>query len=517
MKIVTNNPSTREVLGEFETTRSESLPEIFEKSKIAQNSWGKLSKKERCSALLRLKETLIDESDRIIDLIEKENGKPRFEAMTNEVQTCVDFLTYFAKKTPQILKNQSVQIINPFLRLRKSHIEYWPLGIVLIISPWNYPFLLPFADIVMALAAGNAVVHKPSEFTPSIGLEIQKLCEKAGLPKNIVQTVINDGSIGQALIQQRPAKIFFTGSAATGKKIIQMASEYLIPVNLELSGKDVMIIFSDADLEFATSAALWGGFSNSGQACASVERILIHRDVEQAFSKLLKEKISKLRPTGLREGELGAITSPRQLAIYEEQINDARQKNANFITGGSFNAEKNRLLPTLISSPHMKDLKVYQDESFGPIITISPFGTTEEAVKKANENPYGLAASIITPNLDFANEVAKLLEVGTVTINEVLYTAGIPGTPWGGVKDSGYGRTHSDHALYEFTNIRHVHQPRSRLFIFKSCWWFPYTEKQYAAFRSLFEINRTSWIKRLKGLPTFLSKFLEFLLKDKRL
>lgn len=492
------------------------LDAIYRLSAEAQKRWAERSLRERCDKLLDLRETIIERSEEIVSLISCENGKPRFEALSNEVQPIIDFLTYFARKTPRILNPRSIGILNPFLLTKRSYLEYWPLGTVLVISPWNYPFLLPFADIIMGIAAGNSVILKPSEYTPRVGAKIQELCHTSGLPENLIQVVQGDGSVGPELIRRKPAKIFFTGSAATGRKILRQAAELMIPVNLELSGKDVMIVHEDADLDFATSVALWGGFSNSGQACASVEKILVHKTLRDEFVSQLKLKISRLRDANRTEGELGTITSPKQIEIYKNLLDDAKKHGAEFLCGGNFSTDGKRLQPTIIASDSPETLKIHKEECFGPLLTIESYLTDEEAIRKTNDSSYGLAASIITKDQSTARRMASRLDVGTVTINEVLYTAGIPGTPWGGLKESGLGRTHSDEALKEFVHVRHVHEPRFGIFAIKSLWWFPYTRMQYDAFASLNGLNRRGLFRKLAAVPAFLSKFLTFLIRDRR-
>lgn len=515
--LVSRNPATGEVLRELATTRLEDLPLIFEKARFAQAQWAATSVRNRASHLIQLRETLLNHVDDIVDLLSKENGKPRTEALISEVIPSVDLLTYFAKKAPKLLKNKKIPMA--LMKHRKSYLHYWPVGVVAVISPWNYPFLLPFGDILMALVAGNAVVFKPSEVTPLIGVKIQELCSEAGLPNYIVQTVIGDGSLGAAIIQQKPGKIFFTGSVATGKKIMAAAAEHLIPVNLELGGKDAMIVLPDADLDFATSAALWGSFTNSGQVCASTERILVHERIAEPFLRQLKEKIGKLRigPSVGLENDLGAITFEKQKAIYDRHLEQARSKDSQFVTGGEFSQDRRYLKPTVVTGPQIETLDIYNEETFGPVVAVTQFKSISEAIEKANHSKYGLLASVITKNLSMGEQIAKQLQVGTVTINEVTYTCGLSETPWGGVKDSGFGRTHSDIGLFEFVNIRHIHKPRSRLFVFKSLWWFPYTPFQYIAFRQFLEMYRKHWTDKLRALPHFLWNFIQFIKNEKRL
>jgi succinate-semialdehyde dehydrogenase/glutarate-semialdehyde dehydrogenase len=516
-KIISRNPATGDILQEIPVTSVDELKTIFERARTAQIYWSTLSPRKRAEHLIQLKEIILNHVDDIVEVISNENGKPQFEAMVNELLPCVDALSYFARKAPKVLKDRKIPL--SVVKHRSSYLNYWPVGIVAVISPWNYPFMLPFMDIVMALVAGNAVVFKPSEVTPLVGLKIQELCNEAGLPPHILQTVIGDGSLGAAIIQQKPNKIFFTGSVSTGKKIMAAASEHLIPVNLELGGKDAMIVLPDADLDYATSAALWGGYSNSGQVCASIERVIIHERIADPFLKLLKEKLEKLRqgaPTPFNI-DLGAITFEKQKEIYSRHLEEAKNRNAQILTGGDFSSDRRFLKPTLLSGQRIEELEIYKEETFGPTLAVTTFKSIAEAIQKANASSYGLVGSVITQNISLGEQVAKQLEVGTVTINEVVYTAGLAETPWGGVKNSGIGRTHSEMGLYEFVNTRHIHKPRARFLTFKSFWWFPYTRFQHVAFRQFFELYRRSWIDKLKAVPDFLWNFAQFIKKEKRL
>lgn len=515
--IISRNPATGEVLQEVPSTDLKELPELFRKAHHAQIRWAEYPARRRAEFLLQIRETLLDRTEDVLDLIVRENGKPRYEALVNEVLPVVDMLTHFAKRSPKLLKNRSLPLT--LMKHRKSYIHHWPIGVVAVISPWNYPFLLPFGEILMALVAGNAVIFKPSEVTPLIGLKIQEICNEAGLPPHLLQTVIGEGALGAEIIRNRPGKIFFTGSVATGKKVMAAAAENLIPVNLELGGKDAMIVLPDADLDFATSAALWGGFSNSGQVCASTERILVHERIADAFIQQLKTKAETLRasPSEAGHNDLGPITFEKQKATYDRHIAEAHAQDARFITGGTFSGDRRYLKPTIVTGDKIESMAVYKEETFGPVVAVSTFKTVAEAIHKANDSPYGLLASVITRNIRLGEEVAKQLAVGTVTINEVTYTAGLGETPWGGIKDSGIGRSHADVGLYEFVNLRHIHKPRARFTVFKSFWWFPYTDLQYKTFRLLLDLYRRNWLDKLRTLPHFLITFVEFIKGDPRI
>ena len=518
--IISRNPSSGAVLRELSPTPFESLPSLFAAAKEAQIRWAALPIKRRSETLIQIREALLNQADDLIELLSAENGKPRFESLSNELLPSADLITYFAKRAPKLLKDKKIRLQN--LLHRSSYLNYWPLGVVVVISPWNAPFYTPFAEIIMALIAGNSVIFKPSEVTPLVGLKIQEICENAGLPRGLLQTVIGDGRLGAALVRQRPAKIFFTGSVATGRKVLAAAAENFTPVSLELGGKDAMIVLADADLDFATSAAAWGGFSNSGQICSSVERIIIHESVVEVFVDLLKQKLNTLKQApslgnAAEPNDLGAVTFENQKLIYQAQITEAKAMGARFVMGGDFNANKTALNPTIVMGDKIESTQIYNEETFGPVVAVTTFRSVTEAIEKANHSRYGLVASVITRNQTLGEQIARQLEVGTVTINEVTYTAGLPETPWGGIKESGTGRVHGDIGLYEFVNIRHIHKAKASFLVFKSLWWFPYTPFQYAAFRQFLELYRKSWSDKARAFPHFLWNFIQFIKREKRL
>ncbi|OFZ00384.1 MAG: hypothetical protein A2Z97_10855, partial [Bdellovibrionales bacterium GWB1_52_6] len=452
--------------------------------------------------------------DEIISLICEETGKPRFEALSSEVLPALEHLTFLAKSSKQILSDQPLPI--RLFPHRRSDLNYTPLGVVAVIAPWNFPFFIPFSDVISAVVAGNSVIVKPSEVTPRTGLKIQELCDEAGLPAGLVQIISGDASAARAIIEHKPAKIFFTGSVGAGKEILSQASKHLIPVNLELGGKNALIVMRDADLDLATSAALWGGFSNAGQVCAATSRILVHDSVASEFTELLLKKAALLQAHP-EENRPGRMISEKQITVYQSHLADARQRGLSILMGGEFSSDLRSLAPTLISGAGIEESLVFQEESFGPIIALSQFKTPAEAVAACNRSALGLVASVFTRNLSQGRQIAKQLQVGTVMINEVVYAAGLAEAPWGGIKESGMGRTRGELGLHSFVNTRHIHRPRSRLFSFKSHWWFPYTPFQYNTFRYLAELYRRHWTDKLKAFPHFLVNLVHLLKREKRI
>lgn len=507
------NPRDGTLLVEIEKTQPEQLDQIFKNAAQAQSQWAQVSVSQRAKKLKQLREVLLHKADDIARVIHLENGKPEIEAMTSELVPTLELLTYYSSIAPSLLKDKKIPMRNVFLKYKKSYLNYWPLGTVAVISPWNYPFFLALGDIAVGVLTGNAVIFKPSEYTSWVGQKIQEVFDEAGFPPYLVQTVFGEGDLGAAIIDHRPAKIFFTGSVRTGKTIMKQASQYLIPVSLELGGKDAMLVLPDADLDFATSAALWGGFSNSGQACASTERLIVHESIAQEFTNRLKEKIEKLST----ETDLGVCTMDTQKKVYEDHLSDAKSKNLEFYIGGEMSADRTRMLPSLVGGVNIESAKIFKEETFGPVIAITTYKSLQEGIQKVNDSPYGLLSSVISKNLSLAEDVAKQIHTGTVVINDVLYTAGLPETPWGGLKDSGFGRKHSELGLYEFVNVRHIHRPRFGFLNPKSFWWFPYTSYQKAFFKSWMQLYRSSLLQKLGAVPEFLWNLIQFLKNEPRL
>ena len=373
---------------------------------------------------------------------------------------------------------------------RSSQIIYKPLGVVGIISPWNFPWATPLAEVVMALMAGNAVVVKPSELTPLTALKIDEVFKLAQLPEGLLEIVTGDGSTGAALTEAGADagvnKIMFTGSVATGKRVAAAAAKHLTPAVLELGGKDPMIVLADANLQSAARAAIWGAFCNAGQACASVERCYVHESIASQFIELVVKETRALKQDRATENEVdvGAMSNERQLLTVEEHIADAVKRGARVLTGGQRTRNLNGWFhePTVVTEVD-HSMELMRDETFGPVLPIMTFKTEDEAIKLANDSIYGLTASVWTNNIAHGRRLAKQIEAGTVMVNEVVYTHAIAQTPWGGVKQSGYGRTHGRLGLLELVTPQHIHV--NHLPFVPDVWWFRYSRGAELLFRGL--------------------------------
>lgn len=509
-EIVSLDPATGEELGRVPQSTPDQIIATVQRARTAQPDWAGFSFKERRQIILRAREILLAERQGIAQLIARETGKPVSEALSTEVVPTLDAMHYFAWHTQKLLRPQKVNIGQLRFMGRASTIVYKPIGVVGIISPWNFPLATPAHETVMALMAGNAVILKPSELTSLTGLKIVEIFERAGLGEGLLEVLIGDGSVGSALIDAQVDKIMFTGSVVTGKRVAEAAAKHLTPVVLELGGKDPMIVLEDANLENAARAAVWGAFANSGQACASIERCYVHESIATAFIEQILKQTSTLKQGSALEDEVdvGSMSSKRQLEIVEAHVNDAITHGATALTGGSRLNTKGMFYPPTILTNVTRDMKVMRDETFGPVLPLMTFRTEAEAIKLANDSPFGLTASVWTTDVSRGRKIAEQIQAGTVMVNEVVYTHGIAQTPWGGVKDSGYGRTHGCMGLLELVTPQHIHV--SRFSFLPDVWWFPYSSAASRLFNGLaFHFTRGSIIRTSRLLPQIVRRLLE--------
>lgn len=488
-EVISCDPATGEEVGRVPLRTAEEVAAAVERARAAQKSWGALSFRERGAVVTRARALVLEEMDEIAELVSRESGKPAAEAVAMEVVPTLDLMQFFARRSERMLRPERIDIgLYRFLG-RSSTVEYRPLGVVGIISPWNFPWAIPLGEVVMALMAGNAVVLKPSELTPLVAVKLAEVFARAGLPEGLLELVTGDGSTGAALVEAGPDKLMFTGSVATGRRVAEAAARRLMPVVLELGGKDPMIVFEDADLDSASSAAVWGAFANSGQACASVERCYVQERVAEEFTRRVVAKTKALRQAagGAVACDLGAMSSERQLLTVEGHVREAVERGARVLAGGgrAEGCEGGRGWfhePTVLAGVD-HTMAVMREETFGPVLPLMTFREESEAVRLANDSAFGLTASVWTRNIARGRRVARSLEAGTVMVNEVLYTHGIAQTPWGGVKQSGLGRTHGRLGLLEMVAPHHVHV--NRLARVQDVWWFGYTPGAAALFRQL--------------------------------
>src|SRR5215211_792016 len=510
-EIVKVDPSTGEEIGRVPLLDADEVAAAVAGARAAQPAWASISYRDRARFILRAREVVLDQLEEIAKLISRETGKPASEAISMEIVPTLDLMYYFAHNTRQLLDRRKIDIGQYNFMARSSYIVYKPLGVVGIISPWNFPWATPLDEVVMALMAGNAVVVKPSELTPFTALKIAEVFKQAQLADGLLEIVTGDGSTGAALVEAGVNKIMFTGSVNTGKRVAEAAAKHLTPVVLELGGKDPMIVFEDANIENAARAAIWGAFCNSGQACASIERCYVHESIADKFVDLVVKETNLLKQDkALTENiDIGAMTNERQLEIVEDHVSDAVERGADVRAGGHRLNEPAGWFhqPTVVTGVD-HSMKVMRDETFGPVLPIMTFKSEEEAIRLANDSIYGLTASVFTGDLDRGKRVAEQVDAGTVMVNEVVYTHAVAQTPWGGVKQSGYGRTHGSLGLLELVSAQHIHV--NALPGLADVWWFPYTKRAGELFRDFAKRFTTgSLLRSAPLLPKILRRLIE--------
>ncbi|MGN7469413.1 aldehyde dehydrogenase family protein [Brevibacillus sp. SAFN-007a] len=475
------NPATGETFGSVAETSPVQVDAAVDKARHAFAAWSVTSLSARLRHLTRLRHYLVEHGEELAQKISQATGKVTIEAYMTEIFVTVDTIRFYEKHAQRMLAAQPVP--TPLvLWPKKSSIHYKPMGVIAVISPWNYPFQLAIIPMLSALVAGNTVILKPSEVTPSIGLLIEELFAIAGLPEGVVTVLHGGREVGSRLVEARPDKIFFTGSVATGKKIMAAAAKHLIPVSLELGGKDPMIVFEDANLERAANGAVWGAFTNAGQVCMSVERLYVHERVYPEFVRLVTDKTKALRQGFPDQAEVGSMTSPEQIGIVRAHIEEALAAGAKAVTGGLPPTDSMFIPPTILTDV-TPDMKIMREETFGPVLPIMPFSDEAEAIRLANESPYGLNASVWSSDKHRAQRVAEKLLSGNVCINDVIISYANPHLPFGGIKESGIGRYRGPAGLQAFTHSSSIiHDPGTKSRTFN---WYPYTEDQQLMFSTL--------------------------------
>jgi acyl-CoA reductase-like NAD-dependent aldehyde dehydrogenase len=481
------NPATGKELGREINTDLSRMPFMMEEARRAQQAWSGLSFKERKRKILNIRDYIVSHADEISQVISDNSGKTRIDALATEVIPCALSAEWYAKNAEKALKSEEPASSSILFYNKRNEISRVPLGVVGIISPWNYPLSIPFGEAVMGLMAGNAIMLKVSGATMLVGLEIEKIMKQGDLPYGLFHLLIGPGDdIVDAFLDNHIDKIFFTGSTETGREIMGKASRHLTPVSLELGGKDAMIVLPDADLERAANGAAWAGFQNAGQSCGSVERLYVHESVYESFKELLAAKTRALRfgPDSDFNVEVGSMTTKEQWSTVNRQVEGALKEGARIIAQ-SERGEKSTgsFFPPILLEDVSRDMAIMRNETFGPVIPIVKFKTTGEAIQLANDSKLGLTASVWTRNNRLGREIARQLQAGVVTINDHLYTHGQPEAPWGGWKDSGIGFTHSRLGLLEMTRAKLVNWdilPAKR-----NLWWFPYDRETYDSLRTL--------------------------------
>ncbi len=447
----THSPADGRVIGTYPVMDAAAVQEVVDRARIAATWWSDLGFDERRRRLLRFKGHLARRSRELADLVHAENGKPTDDALL-EIILSVEHTNWAALNAEKVLKRRGVR--PGMLTLNHAaHVQYQPLGVVGIIGPWNYPVFTPIGSIVYALAAGNTIVFKPSEFTPAIGEWLINAINEVVPEQPVAQLITGKGATGAALCASGVDKISFTGSTPTGKKVMAACAESLTPVLLECGGKDAVLVDSDADLDKAADAAAFGAFSNAGQTCVGVERVYVHQAVYDDFLALIAEKARALTPGHGPDSSYGPMTMPSQIEVVREHVRDALERGGRAVVGGPESVGEGVIEPIVLTGVPEDSLAV-MEETFGPTLVVNPVRDMDEAVDRANAADFGLAASVFSGNKATLERAAQRLRVGMVSMNSWVMYAGVSALPWGGVGQSGFGRIHGPDGLREFTRAK---------------------------------------------------------------
>jgi succinate-semialdehyde dehydrogenase/glutarate-semialdehyde dehydrogenase len=464
--------ATGEVWRRFESADAGEVGAMVARARAAQPAWRSLGIAERVRVLDRFHRLLFEARSDVAALISRENGKPASEAMAAEVLVALDFARYHAREAPRLLRAERRRATGLAMWRKRLTIEREPYGTIAVISPWNYPFMLAAGVIIPALVAGNAVVLKPSELTPSTGERLVELLHEAGVPRGVCQVAQGAGETGAALCDAPVDKVFFTGSVATGRRVAAACARRLVPCVLELGGSDPAIVLDDAPLAHAARGIAWGRFSNCGQTCVAPKRVFVEAGVHDRFVELLADEVRRLRVGAGESREVGPLIRPSQRAALDRQMADALARGATVrARAEDASAGEAYFAPTVLTHVAPGSL-VLREETFGPLLPVVPVRDEGEAIALANASDFGLSASVWTGSAERGRAVAERLEAGTVAINDSAVTAGMADVPHGGVKASGTGRSHGAEGLLECVRTKTVVE--DRLATWGQAWWFGY-------------------------------------------
>ena len=452
--IEVENPATGQVIRSVPVTSPAEVPALVARARAAQPAWEALGYEGRGRILKRAQKWLLEHADEVADTIVEETGKAREDAMLVEVAYGANALGFWPRKAPKWLADEKVRTLNPFVLGRRMVVRYRALGVVGVIGPWNYPLVNSVGDAIPALAAGNAVVVKPSEVTPLTSLLFERGLRESGLPEGVFQTAVGLGDTGAALIDEVDM-VMFTGSTRTGRKVMERAAQTLTPVSLELGGKDPMIVLADADLERAANAAVYYSMQNGGQTCISIERVYVEAPVYDEFVAKVTEKTKALRqgpPDGAGSIDVGAMTFPPQLEIVERHVQQARDAGARVTTGGHQRPGAGMFYEPTVIADVDHSMTAMTEETFGPTLPVMKVADEEEAIRQANDSPYGLGAAVFTKDLARGERVARRIDAGAVCVNDAALNYLALELPMGGWKESGLGVRHGPAGLRKYTH-----------------------------------------------------------------
>jgi succinate-semialdehyde dehydrogenase/glutarate-semialdehyde dehydrogenase len=486
----------------------EDVRSAITRARAVQPAWAALPVRDRAAAVARIKTAIVDRADELAEIISRDTGKTRIDALTTEVLPSAGAVAWCCANAAKFLKDRRIAHSHFITGNKKPRIRRSPYGVVGVISPWNYPFTIPFSEVITGLLAGNAVILKVASQTQGVGRALAELVT-AAVPADVFQYVNLPGRIaGDALLGGGIDKLFFTGSTEVGRQLMAKAAETLTPLVLELGGNDPMLVCPDADLERATSGAVWAGLQNAGQSCGAVQRVYVHASVYEAFLEKLAAKVTALRvgpDSGRHDVDVGSMTTSDQAEKVRRQVEDAVRQGAVIRAQALPTAGASELfLPMTVLTNVNQSMDVVRHETFGPVLCVMPVASMDEAVTRANDCELALTASVWSRDKRGADALARRLQAGVVMINDHLMSHGLPEVPWGGFKQSGFGRTHGQLGFDEMTQPQAiVHDNMGGLK--RNLWWHPYDAKVYDGMRGLLDLMYARGFgRRMQGLSKLL-------------
>jgi succinate-semialdehyde dehydrogenase/glutarate-semialdehyde dehydrogenase len=468
-------------------------------------AWSKTTLEKRQEFLVAWLAVLLSRAEELATLVAQEGGKPITEALLVDLFPACEHLAFLARQLPALLRPRPQPPQQILFAHWQASYRFEPLGVVLIITPWNYPIGIPVVEIAQALACGNTVVFKPASATALTGLALADTLRQAGLPAGVVNTLVLPGAeTAPLLAHPQIAKVFFTGSVEAGKEVARVAGSRLCPVQLELGGKDAAVVAADADVQHTAHGLVWGAFQNSGQTCASIERVYVERPLFQPLLQRVVELTQALKVGNpLEENtDLGPMTTDEQRQVVARQVTSALAQGATALTGGKLPEGPGFFFPPTVLVGVEESMEVMGQETFGPVLPLVPVDSLDEAIARANNSPYGLTASGWTTSRKTAQKLLAELSAGVVTINEHIVSFAEPTASWGGLRDSGIGRSHGFFGLLEMCNIKYVAQSSAQGL---SPWYYPYDEDKKLFLRGALPLLYGSWRLKLWGLRRLLA------------
>jgi acyl-CoA reductase-like NAD-dependent aldehyde dehydrogenase len=487
--IPVENPATGETVATVPDLGPEVVAEMAARGRAAQPGWEAFGFEGRARVLLRAQKWLMDNAEQVVSTIVSETGKTFEDASLAEIGYAGNAFGFWAREAPNYLGDEKVKSSQVLVKGKKILMRYRPLGLIGVIGPWNYPLTNSFGDCIPALAAGNSVILKPSEITPLTSMLMAEGLRECGLPEDVLQIATGRGETGAALVEHVDM-IMFTGSTRTGRKVAEAAARRLIPASLELGGKDPMLVLSDADVERAANFATYYSMQNAGQTCISIERVYVEEPVYDEFVSKVSEKVRELRvgkPEGPGSVEVGAITFPPQMETIKDHVADAVQKGARVLTGGNEVQGPGRFFEPTVLVDVDHSMKCMTEETFGPTLPIMKVQDTEEAVRLANESPYGLGASVFTRDTSRGEEVAKRIEAGAANVNDAMINYTVLELPMGGAKASGLGSRHGAGGIRKYCSQQAI-VITPKLAFKKEPFMYPYKSRTSRMLAGLFKL-----------------------------